>query len=79
MNALFDHYRGYLHEHKEFINKKGVIDWSKITALLQVARKFEAQRISELKAQYRAKKQNKKEEGSVFDEDRPEEVDNSEI
>jgi len=40
MNALFDHYRGYLHEHKQFINKKGVIDWGKITELLKVARKF---------------------------------------
>lgn len=40
MDALFNHYRDYLRENKEFINRRGLIDWHKITALLRVAKKF---------------------------------------
>lgn len=38
MDALLDSYRKYLKENKTFINRRGDIDWQKITALLQVAR-----------------------------------------
>ena len=60
MDALFDSYREYLKENKTFINKRGIIDWQKVTALLKVAKSFEASRISELKMRQQERKQIKK-------------------
>ena len=68
MDALLDSYREYLRVNKTFINNRGNIDWKNIAALLQVARTFEANRISELKARIKESRQQKKEQGTVFDE-----------
>ena len=77
MNALFNSYREFLREQRCFINKRGVIDWTKVTALLGVAKQFEANCISEMKVRFRDRKKAREHE-TVFDEEK-EEIDNSEI
>ncbi len=57
MDELFDSYKQYLREHQSFINNDGVIDWQNVSHLLKVAKKFEANRINEMKTQRKMKKQ----------------------
>ena len=45
MDGLLNSYKEYLREHRDFINNDGVIDWKRVSELLKVARKFEANRI----------------------------------
>jgi 5'-3' exonuclease len=47
MENLLHSYKDYLKLHKKFINNKGVIDWSGIGNLLEIAKKFEANMIEE--------------------------------
>lgn len=73
MDALFNSYKQYLKKHQQFINNEGAIDWKNVFDLLEVAKKFEANRISEMKIQRRQKKHEVKEDESVFDDEKKEE------
>lgn len=56
MDALFNSYKSYLKDQKEFINNQGIIDWKRVTQLLAIAKKFEANRISEMKIESKNRK-----------------------
>lgn len=47
MENLFRSYKEYLTKAKKFINNNGVIDWSGIEQLLEIAKKFEADMLEE--------------------------------
>ena len=55
MDALFNQYKKYLLEHQQFINIDGDIDWKNVSRLLKLARRFEANMISEMKNQKKSK------------------------
>lgn len=75
LDSLFKQYRDYLLEHQDFINNDGKIDWANVSKLLKLAKRFEANMISEMKAQKKGRNA-PHHDGSVFDEreEREEEV-----
>lgn len=69
LDALFKQYREYLLEHEEYINNEGSIDWSNVSKLLKLARRFEANMISEMKSQRSRNRQSQhNNDGTVFDD-----------